>query len=163
MAYSSYSDQRLDSLREQLAKIQQTLEQLAQGPTSTNGGPVVACPITVPQTGPTFEGQSSFHHQSLLAKDAVFTAVVSAQSSRVDDNVSAALSSLKDSLNCHQEAGSQRPTEPELSRERLLPVDLVVAIVKRVKGMPYIRELLDVCVCQSATSLYLSSVFFFLG
>ncbi|KAJ5085024.1 C6 transcription factor [Penicillium argentinense] len=109
---------------------------LAQGPTSPNFGPVLARPITAPQTAPTFEGQSSFHHQSLLAKDAVFTAVGSAQSGRLDDNVSAALSSLKDSLNRHQEPSSQRPPEPEFSTEDLLPVDLVVAIVKRVKAQP---------------------------
>lgn len=107
---------------------------------------------------PTFEGQSSFHHQSLLAKDAVFTAVGSAQSSRLDDNVSAALSSLKDSLNRHPEPDSQRLPEPEFSREQLLPVDIVVAIVKRVKGMLYFLMYLAVRVHRCFTyHLYSSS------
>lgn len=156
MAYFSYSGQRLDSMQEQLNSIQQTLEKLTQGPTSTNVGPVVARPITVPQTGPTFEGQSSFHHQSLLAKDAAFTAVGNAQSSRLDDNVSAALSSLKDSLNRHPEPDSQRLPEPEFSREQLLPVDLVVAIVKRVKGMLHFVEV-ALCIWLSACIVALST------
>ncbi|KAL5360472.1 fungal-specific transcription factor domain-containing protein [Aspergillus floccosus] len=129
-----------ESINATLAGIQKTLDQLTRPSTSANIGPAVAQPVSSPQTGPTFEGQSSFHHQSLLAKDAVLSAVNGSQNACLDDNVSAALSSLKDRLDRHQEQPrqSQRTPElpPSLSKEPLLPVDLVVAIVKKVKAQP---------------------------
>lgn len=88
---------------------------------------------------PPFEGQSSFHHESILAKDAAFSAVAGAQGQRLDDHVSAALSSLTHSLDRNtsvsQDPASwhKTPTSP-IPKEELLPVDLAVSVVKAVKG-----------------------------
>ncbi|KAF9891869.1 hypothetical protein FE257_003354 [Aspergillus nanangensis] len=151
-------EQKLDTLQEQLSSIQQTLQQLTQP--SVN--PVVSHPtITSAQLAPPFEGQSSFHHESLLAKDAVISAVGTSQKEGMDDNVSAALLSLKDRLDRHQDPPGEQKSPVESSsapsRETLLPVELVVAVVKKVQAQPPFflvsqtwRELLQVeILCQS--------------
>ncbi|KAL4865007.1 hypothetical protein BDV12DRAFT_156654 [Aspergillus spectabilis] len=128
-------EQRFNALQEQLSSIQQTLLQISR--TSPAPALAVSSPMPPRQTVPPFEGQSSFHHETLVAREAALSAVVATRSGELNDQVSSALSSLKDSLNGHTPAPTQETSsEAARSREPLLPVDLVVAVVKKVKAQP---------------------------
>ncbi|KAL4985588.1 fungal-specific transcription factor domain-containing protein [Aspergillus falconensis] len=138
--------QRFQAIQEQLNSIQQTLAQIAR--TSPVPAPASA-PASAPalaesnppassrQTIPPFEGQSSFHHETLVARDAALLAVVAARGGEFKDQVSSALLSLEDSLDSHSPAPAQG-TSSDAARawEPLLPVDLVVAVVKKVNAQP---------------------------
>ncbi|KAL2861209.1 transcription factor domain-containing protein [Aspergillus lucknowensis] len=132
-------EQRFYAIQEQLNSIQQTLLRISRSSPPT--APLaVSSPIPAKQAAPPFEGQSSFHHETLVARDAALSAVGAARSRELNDQVSSALSSLKDSLdNHHTPAATQGASSEEPVRqvkEPLLPADLVVAVVKKVKSQP---------------------------
>ncbi|OJJ57176.1 hypothetical protein ASPSYDRAFT_134130 [Aspergillus sydowii CBS 593.65] len=130
-------EQRFQSIQEQLNSIQQTLQNISKGsPAATPPALAVSSPSPARQTVPPFEGQSSFHHETLVARDAALSAVVAARGGELNDQVSSALSSLKDSLDTHTPGPAQGSSEVFRTREPLLPVDLVVAVVKKVKIQP---------------------------
>ncbi|KAL6235262.1 hypothetical protein BDW75DRAFT_240316 [Aspergillus navahoensis] len=147
-------EQRFQTIQEQLNSIQQTLAQIARtspvlGPASTPTPTVAPAPAPAPaltvssppassrrQTVPPFEGQSSFHHETLVARDAALSAVVAARGEKLKDQVSSALLSLKNSLDGHSSVPAQGASEAARVQEPLLPVDLVVAVVKKVKAQP---------------------------
>ncbi|KAK1145234.1 hypothetical protein N8T08_004387 [Aspergillus melleus] len=139
-ASPSQYENKIDAIQEQLLVIQQALRDVNQ---SASPAPTHPVPRPVPSTDPVppFEGQSSFHHESILAKDAAFSAVAGAQGRRLDDHVSAALSSLTHSLDrntavSQDDASRDKASASPLSKEELLPVDLAVSVVKAVKGHP---------------------------
>ncbi|KAL4898915.1 fungal-specific transcription factor domain-containing protein [Aspergillus multicolor] len=153
-------EQRFQTIQAQLNSIQRTLAQMAKTssapvPASTANATSVSASIAAPapapaptltvfgpsassgQTVPPFEGQSSFHHETLVARDAALSAVVAARGGELNDQVSSALLSLKDSLDSHMPAAEKStPSSEARAREPLLPVDLVVAVVKKVKVQP---------------------------
>ncbi|KAL3464789.1 fungal-specific transcription factor domain-containing protein [Aspergillus heterothallicus] len=139
-------EERFQGIQEQLNSIQQTLLQISRPSlnpivyaTSSPVAPTIAVssPAPVRQTIPPFEGQSSFHHETLVARDAALSAVGCAQSGALNDQVSSVLSSLKNSLDTHHTpAATPRPVEETIPREPLLPADLVVAVVRKVKAHP---------------------------
>ena len=88
-----------------------------------------------PSADPVFEGQSSFQSETRLARDAAYSAVATLSGNGLDQNVSTALLSLKDSLD-RQGQHSTTPQGPNLSDINLLPVSFVVALVKRIKAKP---------------------------
>lgn len=138
------SEQRFQSIQEQLNSIQQTLQKISKGsPAATPPALAVSSPSPARQTVPPFEGQSSFHHETLVARDAALSAVVAARGGELNDQVSSALSSLKDSLDTHTPGPAQGSSEVSRTREPLLPVDLVVAVVKKVKSMYVIFSSLE--------------------
>ncbi|KAL3442450.1 fungal-specific transcription factor domain-containing protein [Aspergillus insuetus] len=140
-------EQRFHAIQDQLNSIQQALLQFsrtspvpsAAARAASPAVPAIAVSSPAParQTIPAFEGQSSFHHETLVARDAVLSAVVAARSGDLNDQVSSALSSLKNSLDTHNTpVATPRPPEEPLPREQLLPADLVVAVVRKVKAHP---------------------------
>ncbi|KAL4877071.1 C6 transcription factor [Aspergillus karnatakaensis] len=129
-------EQKFNALQEQLNSIQQTLLQISQASPGSAPSLAVSTPTPPRQTVPPFEGQSSFHHETLVAREAALSAVVAARSGELNDQVSSALSSLKDTLGGHAPMSVQETSEVARSREPLLPVDLVVAVVKKVKAQP---------------------------
>ncbi|RDW61747.1 transcription factor domain-containing protein [Aspergillus mulundensis] len=150
-------EQRFQTIQAQLNSIQQALAQIARTsptpvPASTSTATsasasalapppalTVSTPASSGQTVPPFEGQSSFHHETLVARDAALSAVVAARG-ELNDQVSSALLSLKDSLDSHMPtAEKSSPSSEARAREPLLPVDLVVAVVKKVKGTHFLR------------------------
>lgn len=138
MAYHWNSDEKFNALQQQLDTIQQTIKQITQLPLSAPIQPV-SRPVPSTKGVPPFEGQSSFHHESLLAKDAVLSAVAGSQDHTLENHVAAALSTLKNSLDrstvspLGQEPQSETQS-PSLSKEQLLPVDLAIAVIRTVKG-----------------------------
>ncbi|KAE8375755.1 C6 transcription factor [Aspergillus bertholletiae] len=158
---SSQYEQRFEALQEQLAVINQTLAQITQAAAPGTTGSV-SVPESSTHTTLPFEGQSSFHHETLLAKDAALSAISTSHNSGLNDHVSAVLSSLKNSLAEEHSSPNSHPTEMGLpsssqTSEPLLPVDLVVAVVRAVKAKPPFflvshswRDLLQVeSLCQS--------------
>ncbi|KAI9035861.1 transcription factor domain-containing protein [Aspergillus affinis] len=160
-AAPSQYENKIDAIQEQLLVIQQALRDVNQ---SASPAPTHPVPRPVPSADPVppFEGQSSFHHESILAKDAAFSAVAGAQGRRLDDHVSAALSSLTHSLDrntavSQDDAARDKTSASPLSKEELLPVDLAVSVVKAVKAQPPFflvshswRDLLQIeMLCQS--------------
>ncbi|OJZ84690.1 hypothetical protein ASPFODRAFT_192804 [Aspergillus luchuensis CBS 106.47] len=133
-AESDDYEQRFLAIQEQLSTIQQALHQITKPPTSVQPA---SHPIGTGPTAPPFEGQSSFHHETLVARDAAYSAANTARDGQIGDYVSAALSSLKSSLDRHNHAvnrnGAQSPMQ---LNQTLLPVDLVIAVVKKVKSQP---------------------------
>ncbi|KAE8354926.1 C6 transcription factor [Aspergillus coremiiformis] len=159
---SGQYEQKFEAIHEQLAVINQTLAQITSNQSSapTTAGSV-SVPVSSAHTTLPFEGQSSFHHETLLAKDAVLSAVSSSQNSGLTDHVSAVLSSLKNSL-AQEHLSSDSPSAERVSSssqtsQPLLPVDLVVAVVRVLKAKPPFflvshswRDLLQVeSLCQS--------------
>ncbi|KAL2823301.1 fungal-specific transcription factor domain-containing protein [Aspergillus cavernicola] len=130
-------EQKFHAIQDQLNTIQQTLLQISR---PSPNPPAIAVSGSTParQTAPPFEGQSSFHHETLVARDAALSAAVAARGGELNDQVSSALSSLKNSLDSHTPAPTQETTsEPgPQAREPLLPADIVVAVVKKVKARP---------------------------
>ncbi|KAF7595392.1 hypothetical protein BBP40_006386 [Aspergillus hancockii] len=136
---SGQYEQKFDAIQEQLTVIYQTLAQITQSSTTAAGS--VAVPVSSTHTALPFEGQSSFHHETLLAKDAALSAISTTQNSGLSDNVSAALSSLKNSLAKEHPFSHEQPTEAGLvstsqTTEPFLPVDIVVSVVRAVKAKP---------------------------
>ncbi|KAB8069549.1 C6 transcription factor [Aspergillus leporis] len=157
---SGQYEQKFDAIQEQLAVINQVLTQITQPSTTAAGS--VSVPVSSTHAALPFEGQSSFHHETLLAKDAALSAISTAHNTGLNDHVSAALSSLKNSLANEHPFSNDRPTEAGLvssshATEPFLPVDLVVAVVRAVKAKPPFflvshswRDLLQVeSLCQS--------------
>ncbi|KAL4955786.1 fungal-specific transcription factor domain-containing protein [Aspergillus filifer] len=146
---STEYEAKFTTIQFQLNSIQEVLHQLSTGratPASTpTPAPTAAsapgpAESTARQTVPPFEGQSSFHHETLVARDAALSAVVKARvgGGQLDDQVSSALSSLKSSLDRDAPGhgqGSDGLIEAR-AREALLPIDLVVAVVRKVKAHP---------------------------
>ncbi|KAE8153780.1 hypothetical protein BDV25DRAFT_168297 [Aspergillus avenaceus] len=139
-AASNQYEQRFNTIQDQLATISQALAQMTQSAAPTASRPV-SVPVSSSRTSLPFEGQSSFHHETLLAKDAALSAVSSTRSNGLNDHVSAALSTLKSSLANEHPSPQGQATEPGVltskqTSEPLLPVDLVVAVVRAVKAKP---------------------------
>jgi hypothetical protein len=88
-----------------------------------------------PSAVPVFEGQSSFNSATRLARDAAYSAVAACAGTYPDQNVSAALLSLKTSLD-EQSQSVPEVQGPSLSTVNLLPVSFVVDLVKRTKTNP---------------------------
>ncbi|KAL4935121.1 hypothetical protein BDV06DRAFT_217654 [Aspergillus oleicola] len=140
-------DQKFAAIQTQLNSIQEALQQISSSKASSASTPAPA-PAPAPaesspvrQTVPPFEGQSSFHHETLVARDAALSTVVAARGGQLNDQVSSALSSLKSSLDrdtpgSGSGAGPNGTVNEARAREALLPVDLVVAVVKKVKAHP---------------------------
>ncbi|PYH98007.1 hypothetical protein BO71DRAFT_447549 [Aspergillus ellipticus CBS 707.79] len=127
-------EQRLSSIQEQLDTIQKALQQVTQPSIPVQPA---SQPTSTGPTAPPFEGQSSFHHETLVARDAAYSAANTSQNGPLGDYVSAALSSLKNSLYRHHASVGQSGTHSStLPKEQLLSVDLVVAVVKKVKSQP---------------------------
>ncbi|KAF4282675.1 hypothetical protein KXX16_000800 [Aspergillus fumigatus] len=129
------SEKKIDALQEQLAAIQNTLQQIAQSPSplpipqSTHPA---AVDVPATPSAPLFEGQSSFNNEVIIARDAAFSAVATSQPGRVDAHVSAVLSSLRNSLDRQQ--GSSTVIEPlSQAKVELLPQEFVIALIKKVK------------------------------
>ncbi|OJJ50225.1 hypothetical protein ASPZODRAFT_58444 [Penicilliopsis zonata CBS 506.65] len=140
-------ERKIDQIQEQLVAIQQTLQEIPRN--ATPGTPTASKSVSTPTTStsiiPTFEGQSSFSNETLLARDAAYSAVSAIPGTKLDESVCTALLSLKDSLDRHHsitKADSSRiiSTPQNNSREDpslvLLPVDFVVALVKKIKTQP---------------------------
>ncbi|GMG14719.1 unnamed protein product [Aspergillus oryzae var. brunneus] len=147
------SEQRLEALQEQLAVINQTLAQITQSAAPGTTG-LVSVPESSTHATLPFEGQSSFHHETLLAKDAALSAIATSHNSGLNDHVSAVLSSLKNSLAEEHLSNNGQPTETNLpssspDSKSLLPVDLVVAVVRAVKA----QEEFDIQRCWTYLSL----------
>ncbi|KAL3469756.1 fungal-specific transcription factor domain-containing protein [Aspergillus californicus] len=132
-------EQKFHVIQEQLNSIQQTLLQISRPIQTPTSAPAIAVSSPTParQTIPAFEGQSSFHHETLVARDAALSAVDAAHGGELNDRVSSALSSLKSSLDSHAPVSTEAVSEPvPEAREPLLPADVVVAVVKKVKARP---------------------------
>ncbi|KKK26949.1 C6 transcription factor [Aspergillus rambellii] len=148
---SNEYEQRFHAIQQQLDSIQQTLQQISKT-SPTPPGLTVASPAPSPTTVPPFEGKSSFHHETLIARDAALSAVGAVRNGQLHDQVSSALLSLKDSLDSQHVPPQQRQTtqernpEPQI-RETLLPVDLVVAVVIKA------QEEFDIQRCWTYLSL----------
>ncbi|KAH1327977.1 hypothetical protein KXW05_000464 [Aspergillus fumigatus] len=132
---SGQYEKKIDALQEQLAAIQNTLQQIAQSPSplpipqSTHPA---AVDVPATPSAPLFEGQSSFNNEVIIARDAAFSAVATSQPGRVDAHVSAVLSSLRNSLDRQQ--GSSTVIEPlSQAKVELLPQEFVIALIKKVK------------------------------
>ncbi|KAL5690321.1 hypothetical protein EMGR_007976 [Emarellia grisea] len=135
---SGQYEKKIDALQEQLAAIQNTLQQIAQSPSplpipqSTHPA---AVDVPATPSAPLFEGQSSFNNEVIIARDAAFSAVATSQPGRVDAHVSAVLSSLRNSLDRQQ--GSSTVIEPlSQAKVELLPQEFVIALIKKVKVDP---------------------------
>ncbi|KAH1271367.1 hypothetical protein KXW98_009094 [Aspergillus fumigatus] len=135
---SGQYEKKIDALQEQLAAIQNTLQQIAQSPSplpipqSTHPA---AVDVPATPSAPLFEGQSSFNNEVIIARDAAFSAVATSQPGRVDAHVSAVLSSLRNSLDRQQ--GSSTVIEPlSQAKVELLPQEFVIALIKKVKVQP---------------------------
>ncbi|PWY79324.1 C6 transcription factor, partial [Aspergillus heteromorphus CBS 117.55] len=134
IAASDEYEQRLSSMQEQLETIHKTLQQITQPSMSLPPAPE---PTSTGPTAPPFEGQSSFHHETLVARDAAYSAATTSRDGQLDDYVSAALSSLKSSLDRHHASVAQSGLQSSVqTKEQVLPVDFVVAVVKKVKSQP---------------------------
>ncbi|KAL4800174.1 fungal-specific transcription factor domain-containing protein [Aspergillus venezuelensis] len=151
---STEYEAKFTAIQSQLDSIQEALRQLSSKTSTVSTPTPTLAPSSAPgpaeagttarQTVPPFEGQSSFHHETLVARDAALSAVVKARGGGgLGDQVSSALSSLKSSLDREPGSGSghglgSRPNELNAVREReaLLPIDLVVAVVRKVKAHP---------------------------
>lgn len=141
------SEKKIDALQEQLAAIQNTLQQIAQSPSplpipqSTHPA---AVDVPATPSAPLFEGQSSFNNEVIIARDAAFSAVATSQPGRVDAHVSAVLSSLRNSLDRQQ--GSSTVIEPlSQAKVELLPQEFVIALIKKVKGIQTSRLVSGLC------------------
>lgn len=116
------SEHKIDLVQEQLSALQQTVRDI------TRPSAVPSAPCQVSST-PGFEGQSSFNRETRLARDAAYSTVILQEP---NDDVSAALATLKHSLDKNNQTNAQaKVTE---SSEQPLPVNFVVAVVKKVKG-----------------------------
>ncbi|KAL4808623.1 fungal-specific transcription factor domain-containing protein [Aspergillus unguis] len=132
---NEFSEQRFSTIQGQLNSIQHALATLSKASPSPTPIPAVpSSPAPARQTVPPFEGQSSFHHESLVARDAALSAGIAARGGELNDQVSSALSSLKVILDTHN--SSTNGASEARTQESLLPVDLVVAVVKKVKAQP---------------------------
>ncbi|RAK75782.1 transcription factor domain-containing protein [Aspergillus fijiensis CBS 313.89] len=130
-------EHRFSTLQEQLATIQKTLENITRSSGSSSPVKPAREPTPSGPTIPPFEGHSSFHHETLVARDAAYSAVDTSQNGQLGDYVSAALSSLKTSLDRHRASVTHGETQPNTQpKNQLLPVELVIAVVKKVKAQP---------------------------
>jgi hypothetical protein len=125
--------ERISTLEKSLLRIAEASE-AASRTQPANQTTQVATQVS-PSAVPVFEGQSSFNSATRLARDAAYSAVAACAGTYSDLNVSAALVSLKNSL----DEQSQSPSAvqgPNLSTVNLLPATFVVALVKRTKVKP---------------------------
>ncbi|KAF4214232.1 hypothetical protein CNMCM8980_006917 [Aspergillus fumigatiaffinis] len=128
-------EKKIDALQEQLAAIQNTLQQITQSPIPPQSTHPVAVDIPSTPSAPLFEGQSSFNNEVIIARDAAFSAIATSQPRRVDAHVSAVLSSLRNSLDRQQ--GSSTVIEPlSQSKVELLPQEFLITLIKKVKVDP---------------------------
>ena len=133
-----HSEHKIDLMQEQLSALQHAVQQITRPsapcpPSSSTPSP--ACQVS---SRPAFEGQSSFNNETRLARDAAYSAVSGLQTGQPNDDVSAALASLKHSLDKHDPSPAQGAKEvAELSQvdEPFLPVNFVVAVVRKIKGL----------------------------
>lgn len=125
-------------MQDQLSALQHAVQQITRpsAPCPPSSGTLSpACQVS---SRPAFEGQSSFNNETRLARDAAYSAVSVLQTGQPNDDVSAALASLKHSLDKHDSSPAQGAKEvAELSQvdEPLLPVNFVVAVVRKIKGL----------------------------
>lgn len=118
------SEHKIDLIQEQLSALQQTVWEITKPLASVPSPP---CQVS---STPAFEGQSSFNSETRLARDAAYSAVVLQEP---NDDVSAALATLKHSLDKHNQTNTQA-REAESSGEQPLPVNFVVVVVRKIKG-----------------------------
>ncbi|KAH7010958.1 fungal-specific transcription factor domain-containing protein [Macrophomina phaseolina] len=147
---SSQYEKQIELIQERLAAIEQSVRNLSiSRPTpSTRSSPgndrLAASSHNSPSTTvAAYEGDSSFGTQTLQAGEAADRTVARVLGSSSTFEVHSALSSLKSSLETHGSStrvhqaylspSAPRPAPPELT---LLPVDLVVAVVRRIKVHP---------------------------
>ena len=132
------SEHKIDLMQDQLSALQHAVQQITRpsAPCPPSSGTLSpACQVS---SRPAFEGQSSFNNETRIARDAAYSAVSVLQTGKPNDDVSAALASLKHSLDKHDSSPVQGAREvAELSQvdESLLPVNFVVAVVRKIKGL----------------------------
>ena len=124
-------------MQEQLSALQHAVQEITRpsAPCPPSSGTLSpACQVS---SRPAFEGQSSFNNETRIARDAAYSAVSVLQTGQPNDDVSAALASLKHSLDKHDSSSTQGAEVAELSQvdEPLLPVNFVVAVVRKIKGL----------------------------
>lgn len=129
------SEHKIDLIQEQLSALQRTVHDLTRPsvPAAAPNPPSYQVSST-----PAFEGQSSFNSETRLARDVAYSAVAGLHSDRPNEDVSAALASLKHSLDKHNPAQPQaerQVTDSAQLGEQLLPVAFVVAVVKKIKSL----------------------------
>lgn len=91
------SEHKIDLVQEQLSALQQTVRDI------TRPSAVPSAPCQVSST-PGFEGQSSFNRETRLARDAAYSTVILQEP---NDDVSAALATLKHSLDKNNQTNAQ--------------------------------------------------------
>ena len=133
----NHSENKIDLMQEQLSALQRAVQEITRpsAPCPPSSGTLSpACQVS---SRPAFEGQSSFNNETRLARDAAYSAVSVLQTGQPNDDVSAALASLKHSLDKHDSSSTQGAEVAELSQvdEPLLPVNFVVAVVRKIKGL----------------------------
>ncbi|XHG01002.1 hypothetical protein AWENTII_004408 [Aspergillus wentii] len=141
---SNEYEQKIDSLQEQISALQKSIQDLSQNVSSKPSPSPSTLPLPSTQISasatPAFEGQSSFNNESLLARDAAYSAVATLPQNKVDESVSSALMSLKSSLDQHYPASAQEQVNEAAtfgqSDTDLPPVGFVVAVVKKIKVQP---------------------------
>lgn len=128
------SEHKIDIIQEQLSALQRTVHDLARPsvPAAAPNPPSYQVSST-----PAFQGQSSFNSETRLARDVAYSAVAGLQSDSPNEDVSAALASLKHSLDKHNPAqqAERQVTDSVQLGEQLLPVVFVVAVIKKIKGL----------------------------
>ena len=133
----NHSEHKIDLMQEQLSALQHAVQEITRpsAPCPPSSGTLSpACQVS---SRPAFEGQSSFNNETRIARDAAYSAVSVLQTGQPNDDVSAALASLKHSLDKHDSSSTQGAEVAELSQvdEPLLPVNFVVAVVRKIKGL----------------------------
>ena len=133
----NHSEHKIDLMQEQLSALQHAVQEITRpsAPCPPSSGTLSpACQVS---SRPAFEGQSSFNNETRIARDAAYSAVSVLQTGQPNDDVSAALASLKHSLDKHDSSSTQGAEVAELSQvdEPLLPVSFVVAVVRKIKGL----------------------------
>ncbi|KAK7707429.1 hypothetical protein SLS57_009299 [Botryosphaeria dothidea] len=147
---SSQYEKQIELIQERLAAIEHSIKNIsitsAATPARSSPGNelrTVSSHDSPATTVPAYEGDSSFGTQTLQAGEAADRTIARVLGSASTLEVRSALSSLKDSLETHGSStrvhqaylspSVPRPGPPDLN---LPPVDLVVAIVRRVKVHP---------------------------
>ncbi|GME53107.1 C6 transcription factor [Neofusicoccum parvum] len=147
---SSQYEKQIELIQERLAAIEKSVKDISisRGTTPARSSPgnelLAASSHDSPSTTiAAYEGDSSFASQTLQAGEAADRTVARVLGSNSTVEVRSALSSLRDSLESHGSStrvheaylspSAPRPGPPDLT---LPPVDLVVAIVRRIKVHP---------------------------
>ncbi|PGH27803.1 hypothetical protein AJ80_00591 [Polytolypa hystricis UAMH7299] len=127
-----------DQVLERLSALEKSVSEILEQGSRTAPLSSEACTSIAAQASssavPVFEGQSSFNSETLLARDAAYSAVATHTGNNPDLRVSSALLSLQDSLDKQRQPSSAQ--KRSLSDFNLLPASFVVALVQSAKAKP---------------------------